>query len=227
MKRASTSSNFRKAPQPCPATFGIAQALVTDTVPREMQQATCLQIGRQLISFSALSNSGRAADMGISVTTIERVGRTMEAKALRPRRNRNDEQWSESRICEDLPIPYRGPRSSWGTPLWRDQPSRRSCFASHERLDLQRQLVPPGRGGRSQAEMGSLMPVAGLIPPRARERSGSMKKGRNHGVSALFDSCRYRYRDVQSTAQAVTGRFRRLIVVVPVLPIVSVIPALE
>ncbi|MCK1545347.1 hypothetical protein IVA87_19610 [Bradyrhizobium sp. 147] len=47
-----------------------------------MQQTICLEIGRQLISFSALSNSGGAADMEISVTTIERVGRTMEAKAL-------------------------------------------------------------------------------------------------------------------------------------------------
>jgi hypothetical protein len=51
-----------------------------------MQQAACLQNKRQLISFSALSNSGSAADMGTPVTTIERVGRTMEAKALRPRR---------------------------------------------------------------------------------------------------------------------------------------------
>ncbi|MBR0901596.1 hypothetical protein [Bradyrhizobium liaoningense] len=60
----------------------MAWALVTDTVPWEMQRAACLQIGRQLISFSALSNSGCVADMGIPVTTIERVGRTMEAKAL-------------------------------------------------------------------------------------------------------------------------------------------------
>jgi hypothetical protein len=45
-----------------------------------MQNAACPQNGRKLISFSALSNPGRAADMGIPVTTIERVGRTMEAK---------------------------------------------------------------------------------------------------------------------------------------------------
>jgi hypothetical protein len=51
-----------------------------------MQSIDCSLIGRQLISFSALSNSACAADMGIPVTTIERVGRTMEAKALRPRR---------------------------------------------------------------------------------------------------------------------------------------------
>src|SRR3569832_364925 len=51
-----------------------------------MQTFVCLHIGRQLISFSALPISGDAADMGIPVTTIERVGRTMEANALRPRR---------------------------------------------------------------------------------------------------------------------------------------------
>jgi hypothetical protein len=45
-----------------------------------MQKATCLQNERKLISFSALPNPGRAADMGISVTTIERVGRTMEGQ---------------------------------------------------------------------------------------------------------------------------------------------------
>ncbi|UFS86512.1 hypothetical protein LPJ38_22885 [Bradyrhizobium daqingense] len=87
MKRASSQGNFRKVWRPCPATFGIAQALVLDMVPWEMQQAICPQIRRQLISFSALSNSRGAADMGIPVTTIERVGRTMEAKALRPRRS--------------------------------------------------------------------------------------------------------------------------------------------
>ena len=51
-----------------------------------MQTSYCSQIGRQLISISALSNSGCTADMGSRVTTIERVGRTMEANALRPRR---------------------------------------------------------------------------------------------------------------------------------------------
>jgi len=49
-----------------------------------MQKANCLQNELKLISFSALSNAECAADMGIPVTTIERVGRTMEAKALRP-----------------------------------------------------------------------------------------------------------------------------------------------
>lgn len=91
MKRASTSSNFRKVLSLCLATFGMAQALATDMVPYGMQRVTCPQIRQQLISFSALSNSGCAADMGNPVTTIERVGRTMEAKALRPRSNRNDE----------------------------------------------------------------------------------------------------------------------------------------
>ena len=85
MKRASTSGNFRKAPRPCLATFGMAHALVTDTVPWGVQTVTCPQIGRKLISFSALCISECEADMGIPVTTIERVGRTMEAKALRPR----------------------------------------------------------------------------------------------------------------------------------------------
>ncbi|MCS3896773.1 hypothetical protein M2171_005906 [Bradyrhizobium japonicum USDA 38] len=33
MKRASTSSNFRKVLRLCLATFGMAQALATDTVP--------------------------------------------------------------------------------------------------------------------------------------------------------------------------------------------------
>lgn len=67
----------------CPATFAMAQALVTNPVPWGMQSFDCPQNRRELISFSALSNSGCAADMGIPVTTIERVGRTMEAKALR------------------------------------------------------------------------------------------------------------------------------------------------
>lgn len=53
----------------------------------------------------------------------------------------------------------------------------------------------------------------------------SLKKGRNNGVSALFDSCGNAA--VQIPAQAVTGRFRCLTVVLPVLPITSVIPAPE
>ena len=53
----------------------------------------------------------------------------------------------------------------------------------------------------------------------------SLKKGRNNEVSALFDSCSDNA--VQITAQAVTGRFRCRTVVVPVLPINSVIPAPE
>ena len=53
----------------------------------------------------------------------------------------------------------------------------------------------------------------------------SLKKGRNNEVSALFDS--YRNAAVQIPAQAVTGRFRCLTVVPPVLPITSVIPAPE
>jgi hypothetical protein len=85
MKRASTAGNFRKVTSPYAATFGMAQALVTIGVPWGMQTLGCLQIGRQLISFSALSNPQDPADMGSPVTTIERVGRTMEAKALRPR----------------------------------------------------------------------------------------------------------------------------------------------
>ena len=138
LKCASTPGNFRKAAHPCPATFGMAPALVTNTVPWGMQTAACLQIRRQLISFSALSNPGCAADMWTPVTTSERVGRTMEAKAPRPRSNRNDEQWSESRICEDLPIPCRGSRGSRRTPRWRGPPSCRSAFASREHLDLLR-----------------------------------------------------------------------------------------
>ena len=59
----------------------------------------------------------------------------------------------------------------------------------------------------------------------SRATSGSLKKGRNNEVSALFDSCSDNA--VQITAQAVTGRFRCLTVVVPVLPIISVIPAPE
>jgi hypothetical protein len=62
----------------------MAQALVTHRLPWRMQKANCLQNELKLISFSALSNAECAADMGIPVTTIERVGRTMEAKALRP-----------------------------------------------------------------------------------------------------------------------------------------------
>jgi hypothetical protein len=69
----------------------MAQALVTETVPWGMQTADCPQIERQLISFSALSNSGCAADMGSPVTTSQRVGRTMEAKRVGLRRYRNDE----------------------------------------------------------------------------------------------------------------------------------------
>jgi hypothetical protein len=95
MKRASTSGNIRKVFAPSPATFAMAQALVTKLVPWRMQNARCLENKLKLISFSALCISGRAADMGIPVTTIERVGRTMEAKRFDPRRYRNDEQWSE------------------------------------------------------------------------------------------------------------------------------------
>lgn len=168
MKRASTSSNFRKVFWLGPATFGMAQALVTDGLPWRMQSSICSQIGRQLISFSALSNSGGAADMGSPVTTIERVGRTMGGYGASTKENLNDEQWSESGIGNDLPVSGRGPRCSCPRPLWRDPPCCRSCFASRERLDLQRQLVPSGRGRRSQAEMGSLMPIAGLRPPRPR-----------------------------------------------------------
>ncbi|SFO79639.1 hypothetical protein SAMN05216330_104710 [Bradyrhizobium sp. Ghvi] len=41
MKRASTSGNFCKAVGPCLATFGMAQALVTDIVPWGMQKLDC------------------------------------------------------------------------------------------------------------------------------------------------------------------------------------------
>lgn len=73
--------------------------------------------------------------------------------------------------------------------------------------------------------MGSLMPVAGLIRPRSLDRPVQLKKGRNNEVSALFDSCGNT--TVQTTAQAVTGRFTCLTVVAPLLPITSVIPAPE
>ena len=53
----------------------------------------------------------------------------------------------------------------------------------------------------------------------------SLKKGRNNEVSALFDFCGHA--GVQIPVQAVTGRFRCLTVVPPVLPITSVIPAPE
>jgi hypothetical protein len=53
----------------------------------------------------------------------------------------------------------------------------------------------------------------------------SLEKGRNNGVSALFDSCGNAA--VQIPAHAVTGRFRCLTVVLPDLPITSVIPAPE
>jgi hypothetical protein len=72
---------FSQRRWPRPATFGMANALVTAMVPWGMQKASCLQNGLQLISFSALCISGCAADMGNPVTTIERVGRTMEAIA--------------------------------------------------------------------------------------------------------------------------------------------------
>jgi hypothetical protein len=75
---------FSRSLGPCSATFGMAQALITHRLPWRMQKANCLRNRLKLISFSALSNPGCAADMGIPVTTIERVGRTMEAKALRP-----------------------------------------------------------------------------------------------------------------------------------------------
>ncbi|MBB4367974.1 hypothetical protein GGD63_000743 [Bradyrhizobium sp. cir1] len=95
MKRASTSGNFRKVRRLPPATFAMAQALATDLVPWRMQKARCLENELKLISFSALCIPERPADMGIPVTTIERVGRTMEAKRFGSRRYRNDEQWSE------------------------------------------------------------------------------------------------------------------------------------
>ena len=53
----------------------------------------------------------------------------------------------------------------------------------------------------------------------------SLKKGRNNEVSALFDFCGHAA--VQIPVQAVTGRFRCLIVVAPALSILSVIPAPE
>ena len=53
----------------------------------------------------------------------------------------------------------------------------------------------------------------------------SLKKGRNNEVSALFDFCGHA--GVQIPVQAVTGRFRCLTVVAPVLPILSVTPAPE
>jgi hypothetical protein len=95
MKRASTSGNICKVSGPSPATFAMAHALVTHLVPWRMQKARCLENELKLISFSALCFWGRGADMGIPVTTIERVGRSMEAKRFDPRRYRNDEQWSE------------------------------------------------------------------------------------------------------------------------------------
>ena len=53
----------------------------------------------------------------------------------------------------------------------------------------------------------------------------SLKKGRNNEVSALFDFCGHAA--VQIPVQAVTGRFRCLMVVAPDLPILSVTPAPE
>jgi hypothetical protein len=58
----------------------MAQALATTSVPWTKQNVDCLENRPRLILFSALCVSGRTADMGIPVTTIERVGRTMEAK---------------------------------------------------------------------------------------------------------------------------------------------------
>ncbi|EJN15990.1 hypothetical protein PMI42_00388 [Bradyrhizobium sp. YR681] len=84
MKRASTSGNIRKVSGPPPATFAMAQALVIQLVPWRMQKARCLENEPKLIFFSALPNWEGEADMGIPVTTIKRVARTMEAKALRP-----------------------------------------------------------------------------------------------------------------------------------------------
>ncbi len=55
--------------------------------------------------------------------------------------------------------------------------------------------------------------------------TGSLKKGRNNEVSALFDSGGNAV--VQITAQSVTGRFRCLTVAAPLLGIFSVIPAPE
>jgi hypothetical protein len=108
---------FSQSLRPSPATFAMAQALVIKVVPWRMQKAHCLQNEPKLISFSALCISASTADMGIPVTTIKRVERTMEAKRFGPRRYRNDEQWTESRIGNDLPIPSRGPLGSRGTPL--------------------------------------------------------------------------------------------------------------
>ncbi|TCU74798.1 hypothetical protein EDE08_10313 [Bradyrhizobium sp. R2.2-H] len=63
--------------------------------------------------------------------------------------------------------------------------------------------------------------TAALSPPSG----GSLKRDRNNEVSVLFDS--EGHQAVQTTAQAVTGRFRCLTVVVPAFPMVSVIPAPE
>lgn len=80
------------------------------------------------------------------------------------------------------------------------------------------QSTKPSRNGIADAYVG--FDTAALSQPSG----GSLKKGRNNEVSALFDSGELNANQI--TAQAVTGRLRCL-TVVPALPMVSVIPAPE
>ena len=91
-KPAPIARNFREARGRVPATFRMAQALFTRGLPWRVQNLVCLENRPTMISFSALCISGCTADMGIPVTTSERVGRTMEVKRFGRRRHTHDEQ---------------------------------------------------------------------------------------------------------------------------------------
>jgi hypothetical protein len=90
-KPAPIARNFCEVGRLVPATFGTAQVLVTPPLPWSVQNPVCLQIRPAMISFSALCIPEHTADMESSVTTRERVGRTMEAKRFGVRRDSNDE----------------------------------------------------------------------------------------------------------------------------------------
>ena len=71
--------------RPRPATIGSAQALVTCLLPRTKQNRKCLQNAHYLTFFEQLAFRAGANDIAVSVTTRERVGRTMVVRSIQER----------------------------------------------------------------------------------------------------------------------------------------------
>ncbi|MEH2508372.1 hypothetical protein V1290_007183 [Bradyrhizobium sp. AZCC 1578] len=90
----------------------------------ECTAKTAYEIDKACRSLGHLHPPG-APTISPYVTSRERVGRTMEARASK--KGDNDESEFESRVSHDLPIPSRGPGGSRGTSLWRDRSRDRVC----------------------------------------------------------------------------------------------------